>query len=133
MKIIGNVMKITSVKSSYTYTKFGVMWPIDPRSKQKHHILVWSDYLTMWTEVKDMKNENEENVAKFFHEGTFSRFWVLREIVANQGPQFTSNLIENLMQLNKICHRESTTYHSQENSEVEVTNRKLENILTKIV
>ena len=83
MKIIGNVMKITSVKSSYTHTKFQVMWPIESRSKQKHHILVWSDYLTMWTEVKNMKNENEENVAKFFHESTFSRFGVLREIVAS--------------------------------------------------
>ena len=87
----------------------------------------------MWTEVKDMTNENEENVGKFFHESTFSRFWVLKEIVANQGPQFTSNLIENLMQLNKICHIKSTTYHSQENAQVEVTNRELENILTKTV
>ena len=83
MKIIGNVMKITSVKSSYTRTKFGGTRPIDPRSKQKHHILVWSDYLTMWTKVKDMKKENEENVAKFFHESTFSRFGVLREIIAS--------------------------------------------------
>ena len=133
MKIIGNVMKVTSVKSSYTRIEFGLTWPIDPHSKQKYHILVWSDYLTMWIEVKDMKNENEENVAKFFHGSTFSRFGVLREIVANQGPQFTSNLIENLMQLNKICRRKSTTYHSQENGQVEVTNRELENILSKIV
>ena len=37
------------------------------------------------------------------------------------------------MRKHKIKHRTSTTYHPQENGQVEVTNKALDSILTKIV
>ena len=37
------------------------------------------------------------------------------------------------MRKHKIKHRTSTTYHPKENGQVEVTNRALESILTKVV
>ena len=45
----------------------------------------------------------------------------------------TSHLIENLLRKHKIKHRTSTTYHPQVNGQVEVTNRALESIITKVV
>eukprot|EP00253_Pinus_taeda_P020885 PITA_20885 len=56
-----------------------------------------------------------------------------RELVTNQGSQFTSNVIEDLLSQHKIKHRTSTPYHPQANGQVEVTNRALEGILTKVV
>eukprot|EP00253_Pinus_taeda_P021855 PITA_21855 len=53
--------------------------------------------------------------------------------VTDQGSQFTSNLIEDLLAHHKIKHRTSTPYHPQANGQVEVTNRALEGILTKVV
>ncbi|XP_059070389.1 uncharacterized protein LOC131860053 [Cryptomeria japonica] len=50
-----------------------------------------------------------------------------------QGPQFTSELIAALVKEYEIRHRKSTPYHPQANGQVEVTNRELENILTKVV
>ena len=44
----------------------------------------------------------------------------------------TSNVIEHIMQLNKTHHRKYDTNHPKENGQVEVTNRELENIHTKM-
>eukprot|EP00253_Pinus_taeda_P026779 PITA_26779 len=59
--------------------------------------------------------------------------WYPRELVINQGNQFTSRRIEDLITHPKIKHRTSTPYHPQANGQVEVTNRALEGILTKVV
>jgi hypothetical protein len=58
---------------------------------------------------------------------------LLIEIVIDQGLQFTPNLIETHMNLYKIQHNKSVTYHSQENIQVEMTNKELENIITKTI
>lgn len=42
----------------------------------------------------------------------FQDMGVLREIVTNQGAQFSSKLVEGK---NHIRHKQSTTYHPQEN------------------
>ncbi len=63
----------------------------------------------------------------------FTRFGVPHEITTDQGPQFTSNLIAALIKEYEIHHQKSLPYHPQVNGQLEVTNWKLENILTKIV
>eukprot|EP00253_Pinus_taeda_P020776 PITA_20776 len=75
----------------------------------------------------------EEKVAKFFRDNIFYKFEYPRELVIDQGSQFTSNLIEDLFTHHRIKHRTSTHYHTQANGKVEVTNRALEGILTKVV
>eukprot|EP00253_Pinus_taeda_P014627 PITA_14627 len=66
-------------------------------------------------------------------ENIFDKFGYPRELVTDQGSQFTSNLIEDFLAHHKIKHRTSTPYHPQANGQVEVTNRALEGILTKVV
>eukprot|EP00253_Pinus_taeda_P025852 PITA_25852 len=56
-----------------------------------------------------------------------------REIVTDQGTEFTSKLVQKIMEEYKIKHRKSTPYHPQENKQVEATNKVLEAILTKNV
>lgn len=92
-----------------------------------------TDYLTKWAETKVIKVATKEKVAEFLRENIFYRFGYPRELVTDQGSQFTSNLIEDLLAHHKIKHRTSTPYHPQENGQVEVTNRALEEILTKVV
>ncbi|XP_059070597.1 uncharacterized protein LOC131860231 [Cryptomeria japonica] len=74
-----------------------------------------------------LQQPNNEPVPIFTH------FGVPREITTNQGPQFTSKLIAALVKEYEIHHWKSTPYHPQANGQVEVTNRELENILTKTV
>ena len=67
--------------------------PIDLPSNGKSYILVCTDYLTKWVEVKAMKYAHDEKVVEFLYEEIFTRNVVPKELVTNQGAQFTSNLI----------------------------------------
>jgi transposase InsO family protein len=69
----------------------------------------------------------------FLQKNIFSIFGVPREITIDQGPQFTSNLIERIMKQHNIHHMKYSPYHPQANGKLEVTNMELENILTKTI
>eukprot|EP00253_Pinus_taeda_P031454 PITA_31454 len=117
------------------FDKWGMdfIGPINPPSKQREYIIVCTDYLTKWVETKVIKLEKEEKVAEFLRENVFYKSGYPRELVTDQGNHFTSNMIEELLSHHKIKHRTSTPYHPQDNGQVEVTNRALESILTKVV
>jgi len=87
---------------------------------------VCTDYLTKWAETKAIKVVTKEKVAEFLRENIFYKFGYPRELVTDQGSQFTSNLIEDLLTHHRIKHNTSTPYHPQANGQVEVTNRALE-------
>ncbi|MCY6524765.1 integrase catalytic domain-containing protein, partial [Actinobacillus pleuropneumoniae] len=72
------------------------------------YIIVCTDYLTKWAETKAIKAATEEKVAEFLRENIFYKFGYPRELVTDQGSQFTSNLIEDLRAHHKIKHRTST-------------------------
>ena len=105
--------------------------PINPTSRKKRYILVSTDYVTKWVEEKVVPRATKQVVVDFLHEDIFTRFGVPREIVTNQGSQFTSHLMTTLVQQYKIKHRLSSPYHPQANGQVESTNKVLESILTK--
>lgn len=107
--------------------------PINPPSKQKQYIIVCTGYLTKWVETKVIKEETEEKVAEFLRESVIYKFGYPRELVTDQGSQFTSIMIEELLSHHKIKHMTSTPCHRQANGQVEVTNKALENILSKVV
>lgn len=107
--------------------------PIDPLSNGKSYILVCTDYVTKWVEARVMTHARDNKVAEFFYEEIFTKYGIPREIVSNQGPQFTSTSIAALVNEYNIRHKKSTPYHPQAKGQVEVTNRDLEAILTKIV
>ena len=64
---------------------------------------------------KGDQSGNRKKVAKFVRENIFYKFGYPRELVTNQGIQFTSHLIEDLLAHHKIKHRTSTPYHPQAN------------------
>ncbi|XP_057856919.1 uncharacterized protein LOC131066224 [Cryptomeria japonica] len=107
--------------------------PIDPSSNGRSYILVCTDYVTKWVEIKAFKHVRDNKVAKFLYEEIFTRYGAPIEIVTDQGAQFTSTLITALVNKYNIRHRKSTPYHPQANGQAEITNRDLESILTKIV
>ena len=59
--------------------------------------------------------ETKEKVPEFLRENVFYTFGYPREVVTDQGAQFTSHLIENIMRWYNIKNNTSIAYHTQEN------------------
>ncbi len=53
--------------------------------------------MTKWVETTAIKAATEEKVAKFVRENVFYKFGYLKELVTDQGSQFTSNMIKDLL------------------------------------
>jgi hypothetical protein len=101
--------------------------------KKKVYILVCTDYVTKWVEEKSLPRETKQAVVDFLFEEIFVHFGVPREIVTDQGAQFTSNLVQSITQQYHIRHIKYSPYHPQANGKVESTNKVLETILTKTI
>jgi len=86
---------------------------INPSSRRKIYILVCTYYVTIWVEAKALPFTIENVVISFLFEDIFTRFGVPREIVTDQGTQFTSKLVQKIMEEYKIKHRNPTPYISQ--------------------
>ena len=84
------------------FEKWGLdfVGPISPMAHKKKYILVCTDYVTKWVEAKSLFRATEKLVVEFIYEEIFTWFGVPREIVIDQGTQFTS-----------ISMRELTTKH----------------------
>ena len=68
--------------------------PISPMSRKKKYILVFTNYVTKWVEAKYLFRSTEKYMVEFIYEEIFTQFGVPREIVTNQGSQFTSKLMK---------------------------------------
>ena len=107
--------------------------PINPSSNSKQYILVCTDYVTKWAEAKALVRATEKTMVNFLFEEIFVSYGVLREIVTDQGTQFTSKLFKHITEKYQIKHKRSTPHHPQANGQVESTNKTLEGIITKTV
>jgi len=87
--------------------------------------------LKKWAKVKAVHVATKKKVVGFIRENIFYKFGFPRELVTDQGDQFTSNLIEGIMEKNHMKYRKSNAYHSQENWQVNIINRSLEKFSTK--
>jgi len=96
-----------------TFDKWGMdlIGPIDPPSGHKKYIIVCTNYLIMWVETNAVKVATKEKVVEFLRENVFYKFGYPRDLVTNQGNQFTSHLIENMLRKHKIKQRKSFSYH----------------------
>ena len=73
-------------------------------SRKMKYILVCMDYVTKWVEAKALFKATEKSVVEFIYEEIFTRFGVPREIVTDQGTQFTSKLMKELTTKYGIRH-----------------------------
>jgi len=77
---------------------------INQPSKQKRYILVCIYHVTKWVEAKELPFATKNVVVSFLFEDIFTRFGVPREIVTDQGTQFTSRVVQKLVEQYKIKH-----------------------------
>eukprot|EP00253_Pinus_taeda_P029098 PITA_29098 len=84
--------------------------PINPPSNGKRYILVCTDYVTKWAEAKAVSRATEDTVVTFLFEEIFVRYGVPRQIVIDQGTQFTSKLLKDALWAYKITWKNTTGF-----------------------
>jgi len=103
---------LSPVELNYTVTEWALdfVGQISPMSRKKNYILFCTDYVTKWVEEKSLFRAIEKYIVEFIYEDIFTLFVVPREIVIDQGTQFTSKLMKELTEKYGIKHCKSSPY-----------------------
>ncbi len=102
-----------------------------PRSRAGHrYVLVICDYATRYPEAVAMKSIDAEQVAEELVK-VFSRMGIPKEILTDQGSNFTSRLLREIYNLLHIHPIRTTPYHPQTDGLVERFNKTLKSLLRK--
>ncbi|XP_070203545.1 uncharacterized protein [Littorina saxatilis] len=120
--------------ASTPFEKVGVdiVGPILPASeKGNRYILTLVDYATRYAEATALKNIRAETVAEALVE-MFTRYGVPKEIVTDQGTQFTGEIMQQLTRLLAMKSLRTSPYHPQTNGLCEKFNSTLKNTLKRM-
>ncbi|GJS93662.1 reverse transcriptase domain-containing protein [Tanacetum coccineum] len=83
------------------------------------------DYFTKWIEAKAVATINGSHVKKFMWDNIVCRFGLSREIVSDNGKQFSDNPFKDWCEKLNITQRFASVKHPQSNGLVERANRSL--------
>ena len=72
------------------------------------------------------KTETAMSTAKLYHENVYRRFGLPRTMISDRGPQFASQVIQELYKRLGVNSRLSTAYHPQTDGQTERMNREIE-------
>ena len=114
------------------------VWGIDfmgafPSSLGYLYILVGVDSVFKWVEGVPCRAADHRVVLKFLKENIFSRFGVPKAIISDGGSHFYNKPFESLLTKYSVKYKVATPHHPQTSGQVELANREIKTILTKVV
>ena len=104
-----------------------------PHSRAGHkYILVTCDYATRYPDAIPLRSIDAEHIADELVK-LFSRVGIPKEILTDQGSNFTSQLLTEIYRLLHVHRIRTTPYHPQSDGLVECFNKTLKSLLRKTV
>ena len=73
--------------------------PLPTTPRRNKYLLVITDYLTRWPEAFAVKDCTAATAARIFVDQIFSRYGAPREIVTDQGTNFTGKVFTETMEM----------------------------------
>ena len=120
------------IDTPFTRVAIDLIGPIHPSTDEGHRfILTVVDYATRYPEAIALKRIDTESVAEALVE-IYSRVGVPREVLSDQGKQFTSDLMKEVSRLLSMKQLTTTPYHPSCNGLVERFNGTLKSMLRKL-
>jgi len=104
---------IYEVQNVFDRWGLDVIGPLNETGRGMKYILVATEYLTKWAEVKAVADRSAESVHAFLMELVF-RYGAPNVILHDQGREFNNGLVEDLCKKMKI-EVATTAYHPQIN------------------
>ncbi|XP_070049176.1 uncharacterized protein [Nicotiana tomentosiformis] len=80
-----------------------------------------------------LPNNEARNVVAFLKKNIFTRLGTPRTIISDEGSHFCSKAFDTLLSKYDVTHKVTTPYHPQASSQVEVSNREIKSILSKMM
>ena len=108
-----------------------IIGPLPMTAKKNRYVLTLVDYATRWPEAIPLKTITSEDVASALM-GIFNRLGIPDEILSDNGQQFTSKMMADLMNFLGTTQRTSTPYHPQANGLCERFNGTLKSMIEKV-
>ena len=130
--IRAKLVPIPPMAEPFTRVAIDIVGPLMRTKKGNRYILTLCDYSTKYPEAVPLKVIDAETVANALVE-IFSRTGIPKEILSDQGSNFTSALMKELCKLLHIKKLTSTSYHPEANGLVERFNGTLKKMLTCFV
>ena len=110
-----------------------LMGPLTRSADGNLYIVAVIDYFTKWLEIFPLKNAQTTTIAECLATHVFTRHGLPEQIHTDQGPQFESELFQELCHTMHIHKTRTTPYHPQSDGLVERSNRTVQNILKAYV
>ena len=103
--------------------------PLIPSRTGKTYLFTMIDRYTKWLEAIPMTSITAEACAKALYRHWIARFGIPHNIISDQGPQFESQLFNDVLSLLGISRQHTTPYHPAANGQVERSHRTLKESL----
>ncbi|GFU81418.1 retrovirus-related Pol polyprotein from transposon 17.6 [Trichonephila clavipes] len=85
------------------------------RVRRNRYVLVITDHFSKWAEIIPLKKASARVIADNFFDNYVSRFGAPIKLISDNGPQFISDIFENLSERLGIRHVKTVVYRSQAN------------------
>ena len=126
------LMPLPIIEEPFSRIAMDVVGPL-PKTVQGHRfILVVCDYSTRYPEAIPLRRVTAPVVAEQLVE-LFSRHGIPREILTDQGTNFTSSLLQELYKMLGVTSLRTTPYHPQTDGLVERFNKTLKQMLRRLI
>jgi transposase InsO family protein len=126
------LVKMPIIDVPFSRVSMDIVGPLTPATQEGHkYILTVIDWATGFPEAVPLKHTDSVSVAEALL-GIFSRVGIPREILSDQGTNFTSKLMGELHTLLGVKPLFSSIYHAQGNGRVERLHLTLKNSLRKL-
>ena len=117
-------MQLHSVTQPWHTIGIDIMGPFPPTFQQKKYLLVVVDYFTRWVEMFALRRTTATDVANVLINEVICRYGIPVYILSDNGPQFISNLFNEICSSLGIQRKLTAFYHPQTNM-TERVNRTL--------
>ena len=107
-----------------------VIGPLPLTERGNKLIVVFTDYLTKWTECFCVPDQKATTIAKVLVEGVICRHSAPVELLSDQGTNFLSEVVQKVCELFRVKKVEGTPFHSQTDGLCERYNKTLAQMLS---
>ncbi|GJZ85210.1 reverse transcriptase domain-containing protein [Tanacetum coccineum] len=118
---------LTPITAPWPFYKWGIdiVGPFPERPGKVKFLIVAIDYFTKWIEAKAVATISGTQVKKFVWNDIVCRFGLPREIISDNGKQFSGDPFKDWCEKLNIVQRFASVKHPQSNELVERANRSL--------